>query len=116
MGGESLFTIENGIVYDRHTSPSGIESILSVGNETKFSTSETDSQTIYQWQKFNLGTEVYENDTSNTTPILGKTPVNGEVVIAVVHEIIQPTNQEINDNLMVIMNGLTDIYMAQLGL
>jgi len=28
----------------------------------------------------------------------------------------QPTNQEINDNLMVIMNGLTDIYMATLGL
>jgi len=28
----------------------------------------------------------------------------------------QPTNQEINDNLMIIMNGLTDIYMATLGL
>jgi len=28
----------------------------------------------------------------------------------------QPTNQEIQDNLMVIMNGLTDIYMATLGL
>jgi hypothetical protein len=28
----------------------------------------------------------------------------------------QPTNKEINDNLMVIMNGLTDIYILQLGL
>ena len=29
--------------------------------------------------------------------------------------VIQPTNQEIKDNQMVIMNGLTDIYMSQLG-
>lgn len=28
---------------------------------------------------------------------------------------VQPTNKEINDNLMVIMNGIVDIYMAQLG-
>lgn len=31
-------------------------------------------------------------------------------------QIIQPTNQEIQDNLIVIMNGLTDIYMTTLGL
>lgn len=29
--------------------------------------------------------------------------------------IIQPSNKEVNDNLIVIMNGLTDIYMAILG-
>lgn len=28
----------------------------------------------------------------------------------------EPTNREINDNLMVVMNGIVDIYMAQLGL
>jgi len=36
--------------------------------------------------------------------------------IPVIPPPIQPTNQEIKDNLMVIMNGLTDIYMATLGL
>lgn len=36
--------------------------------------------------------------------------------VPAIPEPIQPTNQEINDNLMVIMNGLTDIYMATLGL
>ena len=28
----------------------------------------------------------------------------------------QPSNQELKDDMMVIMNGLTDIYMATLGL
>ena len=39
---------------------------------------------------------------NDTTPIVVEPP--------------QPTNKEINDNLMVIMNGIVDIYMAQLGL
>jgi hypothetical protein len=34
----------------------------------------------------------------------------------VIPPVIQPTNQEIKDFQMVIMNGLTDIYMATLGL
>lgn len=34
----------------------------------------------------------------------------------IIAEPTQPTNKEINDNLMVIMNGIVDIYMAQLGL
>jgi len=34
----------------------------------------------------------------------------------IIPPVIQPTNQEIKDNQMTIMNGLTDIYMAQLGL
>jgi len=34
----------------------------------------------------------------------------------IISPVKEPTNQEINENLMVIMNGLTDIYMLQLGL
>jgi len=30
-------------------------------------------------------------------------------------QVVQPSNKEVNDNLIVIMNGLTDIYMAILG-
>ena len=34
----------------------------------------------------------------------------------IIPPVIQPTNTEIQDSLVVIMNGLTDIYMNQLGI
>ena len=40
----------------------------------------------------------------------------GELInVDVVPKVPQPTNQDIKDNQMVMMNGLTDIYMSQLG-
>lgn len=53
----------------------------------------------------------YTNDGETVSHIV-KTLIVTEPII----EISQPTNQEINDMQIVIMNGLTDIYMATLGL
>jgi hypothetical protein len=76
-----MYTIENGIVYDNHVTPSGSAGIVAIGNEEQYSTMETASQTVYQWQKFNLDTGSYENDTTNITLILEQTPINGQVSI-----------------------------------
>jgi hypothetical protein len=76
-----VYTIDNGIVYDNHVTANGATGLVAIGNAQQYSTTETGSQTIYQWQTFNLDTGVYINDTSNTTPIMGITPTNGQVVI-----------------------------------
>lgn len=86
------YSTENGIVYDNHTTDSGSIGQICIGNEIQYSTTETDSQTIYQWQKFNIDTGQYENDTTNTTQILGITPTNGQVVIDKLPEV--KTNQK----------------------
>lgn len=56
-----------------------------VGMEKQVNKTETDTKRIYQWQKFNLDTGTYEDDTTNTTSIIDNgqsyTPVNGQVVV-----------------------------------
>lgn len=84
-----MYIIENGIVYKTDE-----KAKYFVGNEIQYSLNETEIQIIYQWQKFNLITEIYENDTTNITPILGQIPINGQVVIAIVPATPQPTLED----------------------
>ena len=53
----------------------------------------------YMWQKYENG----EWSGEKYSPIVEEQPY-------------EPTNAEINANLMVVMSGIVDIYMAQLGL
>jgi hypothetical protein len=71
------YEIQDGLVYS--VDDSGGE--CCIGNAEQYSTTQTDTQIIYQWQTFDLTTGVYDNDTTNTTPINGVTPTNGQVII-----------------------------------
>lgn len=106
-----MYTIEEGIVYDNQATSSGSVGKAAIGNEVQYSITNTTTQTIYQWQKFNLDKEVYEDDTSNTTSISGITPTDGKVIITkkVADDI---TMEELRANQLTLMNAIADLYAA----
>jgi len=80
-----MFMIIDGLVFKTGVSGAGASYEVCIGNEVACKEIETDTQIIYQWQKFNIDTGVYENDTTNTTIIFDSgqnyTPINGQVVV-----------------------------------
>ena len=83
------YTIENGIVYVNDG-----KGTCCIGNEAQYSTTTTDTTIIYQWQKFNITTGVYEDDITNTTAINGVAPTNGKVTVAVTPTVAAPTFED----------------------
>ncbi|MBZ9633085.1 hypothetical protein [Clostridium sp. FP1] len=107
-----MYTQENGTIFKDTVYENSIVKEC-IGNATQYSIAQADTQIKYQWQKFNLDTGVYENDTTNTTEILGKVPVDGQVSIKlspVAETPIQPTNKEVNDNILVLMSAIGSLY------
>ena len=99
------YTIENGIVYDNHTSANGSTGMLAIGNSEQYSTTTTDSQITYQWQKFNITTGIYEDDTTNSNLILGKTPTNGQAIIERLANVQVAKIAELEDNCTSVKDG-----------
>lgn len=89
-----IYTIENGIVYANESTASGGTAKRCIGNEKQYSTTKSDMQIIYQWQKFNASKGVYEDDTTNATAIDGVTPTNGKVAITVTPHDAMPTFED----------------------
>ena len=77
--------IENGIVYLKTEYDNGSIDIHAIGNEKQMLVTETETQIILQWQKFNLTDGQYENDSTNTDLFEydGKTyaPISGTYTI-----------------------------------
>lgn len=79
-----MYVIENGLVYNEYTQGDA-EIKAFVGMEKQMLVTETDTQIILQWQKFNLTSERYENDLTNSDLLEydGKTyaPISGAYTI-----------------------------------
>lgn len=87
--------------------------------------SETDTQLTYQWQKFNLEIGIYEDDTTNITPINGVIPINGQAIIEKAVVIPKPSleeqiaqlqqdNAQLKSDNLTIMEVLATIYEGML--
>jgi hypothetical protein len=79
-----MYTIVDGVVYYTwKTRRSTITQYVGIVNQYKIT--ETETQTIYQWQIWIEEENSYADDVSNTTPIIidgvEHTPTNGQVVI-----------------------------------
>ena len=79
-----MYVIENGLVYNEYTQGDA-EIKAFVGMEKQMLVTETETEIILQWQKFNLTDGQYENDSTNTDLFEydGKTyaPISGTYTI-----------------------------------
>ena len=79
-----MYVIENGLVYNEYTQGNA-EIKAFVGMEKQMLVTETETEIILQWQKFNLTDGQYENDSTNTDLFEydGKTysPISGTYTI-----------------------------------
>lgn len=74
--------------------------LVHIGLMNQYTRTISEAQIIYQWQKFNLDTGEYEDDTTNITPIEGQTPTNGKVIIP-----YTPPSTEVTNNNLQILHG-----------
>jgi hypothetical protein len=105
------YTVENGVVYLND----GKGGECCIGNAEQYSTTQTATQTVYQWQKWDSSSNAYVDDTTNTTPINGVTPTNGQVTVAVTPIPALPTLEDLQANQLTLMSALADLYTTVLG-
>lgn len=77
-----MYTIEGVYIYYHWTSVGGSSIIQYFGMINQyFPIIQTDTTITYQWKVWDSNQNMYVDDTTNTTPIEGVTPVNGQVTI-----------------------------------
>lgn len=101
------YTVENGIIY----ASDGVGKCC-IGAELQPRVlSDTETETTYQWQRWDPESCAYVDDTTNSTPIQGATPANGQVVVPKLTPAAPPlTMEDIYQNQLAIMDGMTDLY------